>query len=237
VRSNSFNFLVSGRSISGNIPARMDLLEMERERQRLAALYAGMSDAELQRLAEDVGSLTEVAIEVLAQEAGRRGLNVSLIEPKVTEEILEQREFTVIRQFRDISEALLAKGLLESAGVEPFLLDDNLVRLNWFLSNFVEGVKLAVRPEDADAAKELLEQPIPESFEVEGEGEYEQPRCPRCGSVQISHQSGIDKRFALPALYVVSFPIPIPRDVWKCASCGAQWREIPDQPGTDGTAG
>jgi DNA-directed RNA polymerase subunit RPC12/RpoP len=208
----------------------MDLLAKERERQRLTALYAGMGDAELQRLAEDAGSLTEVAIEVLAQEVGRRSLDITLVEPKLTEEVLEQREVTVIRQFRDMSEALLTKGLLDSAGIECFLLDDNLVRLNWFLSNFVEGIKLAVRPEDAEAAIEILEQPIPENFEVEGEGEYEQPRCPRCGSVEISHESGIDKRFALPALYVVSFPIPIPRDVWKCASCGAQWRETADNP-------
>lgn len=203
----------------------MDILASERERQRLAELYGSMSDAELQNLAQDAGSLTEAALQALSQELHRRGLAVALVEPKISQEVLEQRELTIVRQFRDMHEALLAKGLLESAGIEGFLVDDNLVRLDWFISNLIGGVKLAVKAEDAEAAVEVLQQPVPGSFDVEGSGSYEQPRCPRCGSMDVSHMAGIDKRFALPALYAVSFPIPIPRDAWKCSSCGAQWRE------------
>jgi DNA-directed RNA polymerase subunit RPC12/RpoP len=211
------------------MPARMDILASERERQRLAELYGRMSDGELQNIAQDAGSLTEAALQALSEELQRRGLDIALVEPKVSQEVLEQRELTVIQQFRDVHEALLAKGLLESAGIECFLVDDNLVRLDWFISNLVGGVKLAVLAEDAEAAIEVLQQPVPESFDVEGAGPYEQPRCPHCGSMDISHQAGIDKRFALPALYVVSVPIPLPQDIWKCAACGAQWREVNDE--------
>lgn len=212
----------------------MDILASERERQRLEALYARMSDGELQNLAQDAGSLTEIAIQALSQEAQRRGLDIALAELQIAQDVVEQRELTVIRQFRDMPEALLAKGLLESAGLECFLVDDNLVRLDWFISNGVGGIKIAVKEEDAKAAVEILEQPIPEGFEVEGTEAYQQPHCPRCGSIDISHEGNIDKRFALPALFMAGLPLPVPRNVWKCNSCGAQWREVPDEPASNG---
>ena len=214
----------------------MDILASERERQRLEALYARMSDAELQSLAQDAGSLTEVALLALSQEAQHRGLNLPLPNSAMPQDVLEQRQLTVVRQFRDMPEALLAKGLLESAGIECFLVDDNLVRLNWFISDGIGGIKLAVNGEEAQPAAEILAQPIPETFDVGGSESYEQPRCPRCGSIDISHEAGTDKRFALPALYVGGLPLPVPRNVWKCSSCGAQWREVPDEQGTDAGA-
>jgi hypothetical protein len=69
-------------------------------------------------------------------------------------------------------EALLAKGSLDSAGIECWLIDDNMVRLDWFYSNLLGGIKLQVTQEDAEAANELLEQPIPENFDAEGTGDY-----------------------------------------------------------------
>ena len=56
---------------------------------------------------------------------------------------LDVRNLVSIRQFRDLPEALLAKGCLESAGIECFFRDDNLVRLDWFISNFIGGIKLS----------------------------------------------------------------------------------------------
>jgi len=87
----------------------MDILASERERQRLEALYARMSDGELQNLAQDAGSLTEIAIQALSQEAQRRGLDIAMAESQIAQDVVEQRELTVIRQFRDMPEALLAK--------------------------------------------------------------------------------------------------------------------------------
>jgi len=161
-------------------------------------------------------------------------LNIALAEPAVPMEEVKLRELVAVRQFRDLPEALLAKGSLESTGIECFLVDDNMVRMDWFISNLLGGIKLAVTPEDADAAIEVLEQTIPEDFEVEGMGNYEQPRCPRCGSLDIAHETGLDKRFALPALYAVGIPIPLSRNVWKCESCGHEWHEThSDEPPQD----
>ena len=61
-----------------------------------------------------------------------------------------------IRQFDNQSEALLAKGYLESAGIECFLADANMARLDWPL--LVGGMRLQVSSSDAQAAIELLNQ-------------------------------------------------------------------------------
>jgi hypothetical protein len=126
-----------------------------------------------------------------------------------------------IRQFRDLPEAFLAKGSLESAGIECHLGDDNIVRLDWFYSNLVGGVKLQVRPKDVEAANEILSQPIPEGFEVDGVGNYEQPRCPECGSFDVAFEA-LNKPVAYTGAYF-SLPLPIHNRGWKCHACKHSW--------------
>ncbi len=140
----------------------------ESERQRLIQRYASMSEGELRRLAEDAGALSEPAVQALAEEAQRRGLDIRLADSFVPIDEVEARELVVIRQFRDLPDALLAKGALDSAGIECFLVDDNMVRLDWFISNLLGGVKLAVKEGDAEDALDLLEQPVSEDFEADG---------------------------------------------------------------------
>jgi len=137
----------------------------------------------------------------------------------------ETHGMVTIRQFRDLPEALFAKGSLESAGIECALLDENMVRLGWFISNLLGGVKLQVRPEDSAVAEEILSQPIPEHFDVSGVGEYEQPRCPKCQSLDVNFQE------VLPAAYIsayLSVPIPFHRRAWRCHSCDAEWEDDPN---------
>src|SRR5262249_19661618 len=50
----------------------------------------------------------------------------------------------VLRSYRDITEAMVDRTTLESAGIKCLLYDDNLIRLDWFVSNAVGGVKLVV---------------------------------------------------------------------------------------------
>src|SRR5215470_5496205 len=112
-----------------------------------------MTDGELHRLAEHSDLLTEAAFEALEDEFDRRQLNWPEDESFYREKEPNLRELVTIRQFRDLPEALLAKGRLESLNIECFLRDDNLVRLDWLISNFIGGVKLCVRPEDVDKAR------------------------------------------------------------------------------------
>lgn len=199
----------------------MPMIDPEQERQRLAHSYAAMTDGELQRLARNPEALTEIAWEALEDELDARNLEIPAEEAHPREE-LDYRRLVTIRQFRDLPEALLAKGSLESAGIECFLRDDNLVRLDWFISNFIGGIKLSVQPEDALNAQKILDEPILEGIYVQGVGLYEQPRCPKCNSLDVNFQE-ID-----PAAYLsmaVNVPIPLHRDGWRCHSCDAEWED------------
>jgi hypothetical protein len=206
----------------------------EEERRRLAKLYGDMSDGELQEIANDAARLSDVARQTLATVIAGRGLDIQLADYVPGNEV-ELQELVTVRNFRDLPEALLAKGALDAAGIESFLADDNMVRLDWFISSGLGGVKLRVKKEDVEEARAVLSEPIPEAFDVDGIGSFKQPRCPRCGSFDISHEAGLDKRFALPALWALGgIPVPVQRNDWNCRSCEHEWRETElDEPNTD----
>jgi hypothetical protein len=199
-------------------------LDEQRERRRLAANYASMTEGELRRLARNADSLTEFAYDALEDELDRRHLEFpqdAHDSPQRHE--MQVQELVTIRQFRDLPEALLAKGSLESAGIECFLADENLVRLDWFISNFIGGIKLNVRPADEANARKLLDEPILEGLYVQGVGLYEQPRCPKCQSLDVNFQE-LDR----PIAYMTAFlhvPMPVQRPAWRCHACDAEWKD------------
>jgi DNA-directed RNA polymerase subunit RPC12/RpoP len=201
---------------------RMSLHDPEQE--RLARVYAAMTDSQLDQLDDQAHTLTSAAREALEAELGRRELHFSRSPAAPAHDELELQDLRTVRQFRDLPEALLAKGLLESAGIPCFLADDNIVRMDWFISNFVGGIKLQVRPEDEAAAVAVLDQPIPEKFDFQGEESYEQPRCPKCSSLDIAYEN-INKPIAYTSAYL-GVPIALKQNSWKCGTCGREWEEI-----------
>lgn len=197
--------------------------DAQRERRRLAANYAGMTDGELQKLARSAESLTDLAWDALEDELDRRHIEPVDDSPPESHQQLEVRELVTVRQFRDLPEALLAKGSLESAGIECFLADENLVRLDWFISNFIGGIKLNVRAADEANARTILDEPILEGLYVQGVGLYEQPRCPKCQSLDVNFQE-LDR----PIAYMSAFlrvPMPVQRPAWRCHACDAEWED------------
>jgi hypothetical protein len=52
---------------------------------------------------------------------------------------------------------------------------------------------------------EIPKQPIPESFETDDTKSYQQPRCPKCGSLDVSFEEL--HKIAFASLFV-SFPLP-----------------------------
>jgi Putative prokaryotic signal transducing protein len=200
-------------------------LDEQEERRRLVRIYAAMTDGELLNLARHPESLTENAWDALEDELDRRHLDGAKDQPPglQEEEEIAVRDLVIVRQYRDLPEALLAKGSLESAGIECFLADENLVRLDWFISNFIGGIKLRVHAQDADLARKLLDEPMLEGMYVQGVGLYEQPRCPKCNSLDVSFQE-LDR----PLAYMSAFlrvPIPVHRKAWRCHACEAEWED------------
>jgi Putative prokaryotic signal transducing protein len=203
----------------------MDSRDSEQEKRRFAELYASMADGELESLARESDSLSDDARQALEAEISRRPTiaESASIGTDAGHDVTEWDDLVMVRQFRDLPEAQLAKGLLESAQIESFLVDDVMIRMDWFISNLLGGVKLCVREKDAEAALDVLEQSIPTAFEVEGVGAYEQPRCPACQSLNISFES-IHKPLAYISAWA-GVPFPFPRRRWKCDSCGRTWHE------------
>jgi hypothetical protein len=194
----------------------------EEERIRIAAVYSAMSDEELRQIAESGDELSAAAHEALVAEAAKRDLHIEIAPPR-GEDVLEFNETVTLRQFRDLPDALLARGSLESAGIEAYLVDDNMIRMDWFISNLLGGIKLKVRAEDAEAAQEILNQPIPEMLDVEGVGNFEQPACPRCQSHDVSNGE-LNKPLAYLTAYA-GVPVPVYKYGWTCHACGNAWED------------
>lgn len=188
----------------------------------MAGVYSAMSDEELGQIAESGDELSATAHEAFQAEIARRGLKIELAPPR-GEDVFEFNQTVTLRQFRDLPEALLAKGSLESAGIQAYLVDDNMIRMDWFISNLLGGIKLKVRPEDAEAASEILNQPIPETLDVEGVGDFEQPKCPRCHSLDVSFEE-LNKPVAYLTAYA-GVPLPVYKQGWTCDVCGNEWEE------------
>jgi Putative prokaryotic signal transducing protein len=137
----------------------VETLDFGKEYERFASHYSQMSDGELLKLALESSELSDPAWDALEDELDRRKLEVP--EPESSRPILPaMRDLVVLRRFRDVPEALLAKGRLEASGIECFLADENMVRMDWFISNLLGGVKLLVQPADFSKASEILNEPV-----------------------------------------------------------------------------
>ena len=139
----------------------MAMIDPAQESRRLAEVYSAQSDGELEQVAAQAFDLTDVAREALRAELSKRGLYVGqLDEPRGSNQAdsneAEFRDLVPIRAFWNLLEAELAKGLLESAGIQAFLFDDNMVRLDWFNANALGGVKLRVDADQVEAANRVL---------------------------------------------------------------------------------
>ena len=194
----------------------------------LAAQYGQMSEMELMELARSYDGLTETAQAALRAEFARRGL-----EPPLVEEPMEvaYRPLVTVNRYRDLTEAMVARSLLESAGIAAWIAEENLVRMDWFFSNMAGGMRLQVEEQDEADARKILEEGVPEAIAYGPEEVYEQPTCPKCGSTEITLGDGTETGRSLVALYVLAIPVPPRKAAWHCETCGAQWvDERKDEP-------
>jgi membrane protease YdiL (CAAX protease family) len=92
-------------------------------------------------------------------------------------------DLVAIATFSHRSEADVPKMLLEQNGIRAFLADDNLIGMDWFLTNAVGGVKLLVAAEDVERARAILQ--LPQASDSESEdaptGGTATVACSECG--------------------------------------------------------
>ena len=188
----------------------------------LAAQYARMSETELMEVARSYAGLLEIAQVALRAEFARRGLEPPLV---VEPDEWEARRIVTVRRYRDLAEAYVERSLLESAGIPAWIADEHLVRMDWFYSNLVGGLRLQVDESDEAAAREILEEGTPETITYGEEEVFVQPTCPKCGSAEITLGSGTERGRSLVALYVLAIPVPPRKAAWHCGACGAEWAD------------
>jgi hypothetical protein len=139
----------------------MTMIDPEQERRQLAESYARQTDGELENLARQASELTEPAREELRAELSKRGLYIGQLEESASapeQDTAEFRNLVTVRTFWNLLEAEMAKGLLDAAGIESFLFDDNMVRMDWFVASALGGMRLRVDPQNADEANRILDE-------------------------------------------------------------------------------
>lgn len=119
-----------------------------------------------------------------------------------------------VARFREPYQAHLARGVLESAEIDAYVLDDHLVGTNWLYSSALGGVRLYVDDENEAAALEIL------NSEVEEPDDDDEP-CPACGSTELE-VSRYSLWSIIPALLTTA-PLFFPRRSWRCKRCRTRW--------------
>ena len=113
---------------------------------------------------------------------------------------------------REPYKAHIYKAKLESEGISAEVMDENLVSVNWTLSNAVGGVKLMVSEADLDRAREVL-----------GDlGESPTVTCPKCESSSTRRLRHPWWMILISVLTLVPFLFGRPR--WVCEDCNNEWK-------------
>jgi hypothetical protein len=201
-----------------------------RPQENFAEKYKAMSETELMDLARRYDDLIDAAQAALRAEFAQRGLEPPLIEEEDDSLAIEDDpDLATVGQYRDMAEAFVARAVLDQAGIECFLRDENTVRTDWLLSNAIGGMRLQVAAKDQAAAEELLSQPIPGQFETDPGEEFVQPVCPKCGSTDVIANDPDRKVMALSMLIKLPIPHSRPSDEeWRCMTCGCVWVDDED---------
>ena len=186
--------------------------------------YADLNDRALLDVAAERDTLTPEAHAVLQEQLQQRGLLAPDLAPAVdaTETAVP---WVTIDRFRDLSSAIVARGALEAAGIPCFLRDENTVRLDWQISNFIGGMRLQVHADDEAAARSVLLAAPTEQDASEAQPLEPEEHCPFCGSSDLHRvDSSVGVRAA--ALWLFALPLPLSTRSWHCDHCG---REFPEE--------
>ncbi len=98
--------------------------------EQIAAHFRESTDPQLIEAAGAYDSYTDAVQGLLREEFRRRGLEAPLAADSTE---LVWRDIVTIRQFRDLAEATMARGALQSAGIEAFCATKTLFAWTGFI--------------------------------------------------------------------------------------------------------
>lgn len=124
--------------------------------------------------------------------------------------------FTTVYNGGDVWEVQLLQSLLESESIESYVDDSHMAQANWLLTTAIGGVKLRVRSEDADRAREIIAQ-------AKAVETPPPPRCPKCGAGNPGqvYWPGVS---AAVSFLLLGVPLLFPAK-HKCRQCGEVWKD------------
>lgn len=129
-------------------------------------------------------------------------------------------------------DAYLARGLLESEGIETTIKDELTVQVNNFYSNAIGGVKLQVKESDFENGLFVLKRDGYITSETTDEVKIEivslnnttnKKICPFCQSDNIGKKEEVDKLTGI-IYFIFGVIFPIFRRAYKCFDCGKVWK-------------
>lgn len=123
-----------------------------------------------------------------------------------------------IATFSKPEEAHMLRLRLEAGGVPAYIQDENMVQTDWLYSNAIGGVRVQIEEEDADRAKEILQDPG-----IEGEP-VGTPACPKCSSTDTAPDE-LPRRISFLSMLLAGIPFLMSKTRWKCTHCGHVWNE------------
>ena len=135
-------------------------------------------------------------------------------------------EFVTILNFENVAQAHIYKSKLESEGIHVFLKDENMMGVYPVYNLSVGGVKLQVRAEDVEAARQILA--VDENAVLKSK-----VKCPICGSSEVwsSYHSVKDAKGFIAIVVALLFEV-LPfysRLVYKCKDCGNEFKHAEEK--------
>lgn len=127
----------------------------------------------------------------------------------------------MLRTFDNYFLANITLTKLQDAGIDCFLKDEHTVTMDPILSNAIGGIKLVVKEEDAETARQLLQQ-----FD---EAYLRSVKCPKCGSTTINKVNKPGPTNFLTAILTWTFSsyALAPEQVYQCGNCGYESKTLP----------
>jgi hypothetical protein len=138
-----------------------------------------------------------------------------------------------IASFTFPTEAHIAKGYLESNGIETIMKDEMTVQVNNFYSNAIGGVKILVQNSDYEQGIHLLQKggyllgndaTTDYKIElVEKDSLFNKKTCPFCNSENIGRNKKINI-LIVPVYLILGVIFPIYKLSYKCFDCWKEWK-------------
>jgi hypothetical protein len=136
----------------------------------------------------------------------------------------DNKKLVQVENYPTLITAELAKSKLDLAGIGSEIFDGETANMNWLYTAAIGGVKLMVREEDLEAAREVLaaevdsEEPeIPPDKVITGAEQF----CPACHSRDVETQERRERGFSIGDVLNRLLGDAKPR---RCRKCGNEWK-------------